>query len=91
VFDDLYRRSTNFARSCVSHESQLVIQIASYCTHFARCNYSMDLNILFRADRLHTNVDGILSGSSNYIVHSHPFALLSLHTHRSNARIQFPA
>ena len=31
----------------------------------------MGLNILFCADRYQTNIDDILSGSSNYIVHSH--------------------
>jgi hypothetical protein len=30
----------------------------------------MVLNILFCADRFQTNIDGILSGSSNYVVHS---------------------
>jgi hypothetical protein len=31
----------------------------------------MCLNILFCADRFQTHIDGILSGFSNYIVHSH--------------------
>ena len=31
----------------------------------------MGLNILFCADRFQTNIDDILSGSSNYIVHSY--------------------
>jgi hypothetical protein len=71
VFDELCRRSINFARSCVSHESKLISQIASYCIHFARCKSPMGSNILFCADRYQTNIDGILSGSSNYIVYSH--------------------
>jgi len=46
-------------------------QIASYCIHFARCNSPMGLNILLCADRFQTNIDGIINGSSNYIVHSY--------------------
>jgi len=69
VFDELCRRSINFMR--VSHESQLINQIASYCIDFARCNSPMGLNILFCADRFQTNIDGILNGSCNYIVHSY--------------------
>ena len=71
VFDELCRRSINFMRSCVSHESKLISTIASHCIHFARCKSPMDLNILFCADRYQTNIDDILSGSSTYIVHSH--------------------
>jgi len=71
VFDELCRRSVNFARSCISHESQLISQIASYCIYFARCNSPMGLNMLFCADRFQTNIDGILNSSSNYIVHSY--------------------
>jgi len=71
LFDKLCRRSINFARLCVSHESQFISLIASYCIHFARCNSPMCLNILFCADRFKTSIDGILHGSSNYIVHSY--------------------
>ena len=71
VFDELFRRSINFARSCVSHESKLISQIASYCINFACCKSPMGSNILFCADRYQTTVDDILSGSSNYIVYSH--------------------
>ena len=71
VFDELCRRSIDFARSCVSRESKLISQIASYCVHFARCKSPMGSNILFCADRYQTNNDDILSDSSNYIVYSH--------------------
>jgi len=71
LFDELCRRSINFAHSCVSHESQFSSQIASYCIHFACCNSPMGLNILFCADRLKTNIDGILHLFSNYIDHSY--------------------
>jgi len=71
VFDELCRRSINFARSCVSHKSKLISQIASYGIHFARCKSPMGLNILFCADRYQSNVVNILSGSSNYIVQSY--------------------
>ena len=71
VFDELCRRSINFARSCVSHESKLISQIASYCIHFARCKSPMGSNILFCVDRYQINIDDILSGFSNYIVYSH--------------------
>ena len=76
VFDELCRRSINFMRSCVSHESKLISTIASHCIHFARCKSPMGLNILFCADRYQTNIDDILSGSLfitfiYYIVHSH--------------------
>jgi len=37
VFDELCRRSINFARSCISHEWQFISQIASYYIHFACC------------------------------------------------------
>ena len=56
---------------CVSHESKLISQVASYCIYFARCKSPMGSNMLFCADRYQTNIDNILSGSSNYIVYSH--------------------
>jgi hypothetical protein len=71
VFDELCRRSINFARSCATHESQFIRQIASYCLHFARCKSPMGLNILFCADRYQTSIDCILSSHPNYIVYSH--------------------
>ena len=65
VFDALCRRSINFARSCVSHESQLIIQITSYCIHFARCRPTQPkcLNILFRVDWFQIEIEGIPNGS----------------------------
>ena len=69
--NELCRRSINFARSCVSHESKLISQIASYCIHFARCKSPMGSNILFCADRYQTNIDNILNGSTNHVVYSH--------------------
>ena len=70
VYDELCRRSMNFARSCVSLESKLISQIASYCIHFARRKSPMGPNILFCADRYQNNIDNILCGSANYFVHS---------------------
>jgi len=55
----------------IAYESQFISQIASYCIHLARCNSPMGLNILFSADIFQTNIDGILNGSSDYIVHSY--------------------
>jgi len=77
VFDELCRRSINFVHSYLPLESHFISQTASYCIHFARCNSPMGLNILFCADRFQTNIDGILNGSSNYIVHSYYTRLIA--------------
>jgi hypothetical protein len=71
VFNELCRHSINFARSCVLHESKFISQIASYCICFARSKSPPGLNVLFCADRFQSNVDDILSGSPNHIVHSY--------------------
>ena len=77
LFVNAYLSSMNFVvvqstlRTCVSHESKLISQIASCGIHFARCNSPMGSNILFCADRYQTNIDNILSGSTNHVVYSH--------------------
>ena len=52
MFDELCRRSINFARSYVSLESKLISPIASYCINFACCKSPMGRNIFGKLGRL---------------------------------------
>ena len=51
VFDEICRRSINFARDCILHESSLIRQIASYGIYHARRESPLGRNMLFCADR----------------------------------------
>jgi len=55
----------------VAWVNKLISHIASYCKHCARSKSPRGLNVLFSADRFQSNIDDILSGSSNHTVHSH--------------------
>jgi len=62
-------QSTLLIHACRMSQNSLVS--ASYCIYFARSKSILGLNVLLCADRLQSNIDDILSGSSNHIVHSH--------------------
>ena len=70
IFDEICRRSLNFARACVSHESALVRRIASYGINFARSESLIGQNVLFCIDRYKCSISDILYGSVNRIIYS---------------------
>ena len=71
VFDEICRRSINFVRACLSHESDLIRQIAAYGVYFARSESPLGHNVLFCAERYRASVNSILFESSfNAIVNS---------------------
>jgi len=58
-------------RIASSHNSSVRLRhiVGLYTLHAVI--HQIGLNILFCADRFQTNIDGILNGSYNYIVHSY--------------------
>jgi len=71
VFDDILRRSLNFARVCVKHESPLVRSLASHGLTVACNNSFFGRNVLFCAGRYCCTVSDILQRSINNIINSH--------------------
>ena len=67
VFDEICRRSINFARDCISHESNLIRQIESYGIFHARSASLLGQNMLFCIDRYRSPVNGLLFSSFNII------------------------
>ncbi len=67
VFDEICRRSINFARDCISHESSLIRQIASYGINQARSESPLGRNMLFCADRFSTPLNSLLFSSSKSV------------------------
>ena len=67
VFDEICKRSINFVRDCISHESSLIRQIASYGIYYARSESPMGLNMLFCTDRYCSPLNKLLFSSSKSI------------------------
>ena len=51
VFDELCRRSMNFVRSCLSHDSRIIQFVANYAVMHARSQSFLGRNVLFCARR----------------------------------------
>lgn len=71
IFDEICRRSLNFVRACVKHESSLVRSLAVYGLTVARYKSPIGSNVLFCAHRYLCTVDDLLQGSVNNIITSH--------------------
>jgi hypothetical protein len=65
VFDEICRRSINFARDCISHESGLIKQVASYGIYYARSESPLGKNVLFCTDRYRSTLNSLLFSSFN--------------------------
>jgi len=57
MFDELYRRSMSFVRSCLSHDSYLIRCVANYAVVHARSQSFLDHNVLFCAHRYNVSVN----------------------------------
>ena len=76
LFDEISRRSINFIRSCVSHESSLVSQIAQYAVYHAGSLSFLGQNVLFCMRRYNCSLRDLLTKSVNNIIL--PIALKSV-------------
>ena len=76
IFDELCRRSLNFARSCITHDCSLIRFIASYGIVHARNCSPIGQNILYCFKRYNCTYNDLLFGSVNSIVNS--FCLKSI-------------
>jgi hypothetical protein len=70
VFDEICRRSVNFTRACVSHESSLIRQVATYGIIFARSESPLGRNAMFCAERYHSSPNSILHSPLIGIINS---------------------
>jgi Reverse transcriptase (RNA-dependent DNA polymerase)/Endonuclease/Exonuclease/phosphatase family len=64
LLDEFCRRSLNFVRSCVTHESALTRFIALHGVAYARGYSFLGQNVLFCARRYHCSIDDILYNNS---------------------------
>ena len=77
LFDEISRRSINFIRFCITHESSLVSFTAQYAVNHVRMLSSfLGQNASFCLRRYNCSLYDLLNGSVNYIVNS--FVLNSL-------------
>jgi hypothetical protein len=67
VFDEICRRSINFARVCLSHEVPLIRQTAIYAILYARSESPLGQNMLFCAERYHSSLNSLLSSPLNFV------------------------
>ena len=89
IFDEISRRSINFIRSCVSHESSLVSYIAQYAVYHARTLSSfLGQNVLFCMRRYNCSLRDLLYGPVNNIIKSFVFNLFDENA-RCSARFLF--
>ena len=76
LFDEICRRSINFIRSCITHESSLVSCIAQYAVSHTRTLSSfLGYNALFLMRRYNCSLHDLLNGSVKHIVNSVVFNL----------------
>lgn len=73
LFDEISRRSINFIRSCVSHESSLVSHVAQYAVNHARSLSFIGQNVLFCMRRYNCSLRDLLNGPLNNIINSFVF------------------
>jgi hypothetical protein len=67
VFDEICRRSINFARTCISHEVPLIRQTAIYAIMYARSDSPLGQNMLFCSQRYHSSLDSLLFSPFNIV------------------------
>ena len=73
-FDEICRRSINFIRSCLSHDSSLVRHIAQYAVNHARSLSSfLGQNLVYCLRRYNCTLRELLDGSVSNIVRSFVF------------------
>ena len=70
VFDEICRRSINFARDCITHVSGIIKRVASYGIYYARNESPLGQNMLFCIDRYRSPLNSLLF-SSRRIVNSY--------------------
>jgi len=70
IFDELCRRSLNFARSCITRDCYLIRFIASFGIVHARHSSPIGRNVLHCVKRYHCTYNNFLFGSVNSIVSS---------------------
>jgi hypothetical protein len=74
LFDEISRRSINFIRSCISHESSLVSYIAQYAVNHARTlSAFLGQNVLLCMRRYNCSLRDLLYGPVNNIIKSFVF------------------
>ena len=73
LFDEISRRSINFIRSCISHESSLVSHIAQYAVNHARTLSCLGQNVVFCMRRYNCSLRDLLFEPVNNIIKSFVF------------------
>jgi len=71
VFDEICRRSANFMRSCMVHNTNVVRSVANYGILFGRCESPVGRNVLYCMRRFNAVLSDILSEEFDTFVWKH--------------------
>ena len=61
MYDEICRRSVNFVRTCLLHNTRVVQNVANYGVLWARCESPMGQNALHRMRRYNAGLSDLLS------------------------------
>lgn len=70
IYDEICRRSINFVRSCIAHESPVIRFITQYGVLYARSSSFLGENMLFCMQRYNCSLSDLLYGSINAVISS---------------------
>jgi len=71
VFDEICRRSANFMRSCMVHNTNVVQSVANYGILFGRSESPVGRNVLYCMRRFNAVLSDILSEEFDALVWKH--------------------
>jgi hypothetical protein len=76
LLDEICRRSLNFIRSCLVHESHLIRFVVTRAKYFFRNNSFLGHNILFCMERYKCSLHDVIIGNGNHVVKQYCNSLL---------------
>lgn len=81
IFDEICRRSLNFIRNCVFHDSALISFVARYGVFYARSLSILGQNVLFCTQRYERSIQYVINNPINGLINSFAFNSVSYETH----------
>ena len=90
LFDEMCRRSLNFIRTCLSHDSTLISFVARYGVFYARGLSILGQNVIFCTQRYKLSVHDIINSPVDGLINSFVFNSVDYETHIvANLLIEF--
>ena len=81
LLDEFCRRSLNFIRKCVLHDSPLIRSVAQYGVFYARGLSTLGQNVLFCTQRYQRSIHDIIYSSVDGIINSFAYNTVDYGTH----------